>query len=223
MAKVMLKAELRSEITKQSRKKIRREGNIPAVVYASGKESSAVQISSYDFGKLAHGEHGASLESVIVDLEVNDGSKSSTRHTIIKEIQQDPIKGKVLHIDFNEISMTQKIHTHVPVIAVGESLGEKLGGIREQVLREIEVACLPADMPESIKINIEELDIGHSIHISDLDLGEKVEILNAPKQTVLTVLAPRKIEEEEEEEVAEGIEEPEVIGEKAEEEEKEGE
>ena len=219
MAKVMLKAELRPEITKQSRKKIRREGNIPAIVYGAGKESAPVQISSYDFGKLTHGEHGVSLESVIIDLEVSDGAKTSTRHTIIKEIQQDPIKGKVLHIDFNEISMTQKIHTHVPVIAVGESVGEHQGGIREQVLREIEVACLPADMPEAIKINIEELDIGDSIHISDINLGENVEILNDQKQTVFTVLAPRKIEEEEGEEVVEGVEEPEVIGEKPAEEE----
>ena len=219
MAKVMLKAELRPEITKQTRKKSRRDGNIPAVVYASGKESAPVQISSYEFGKLAHGEHGGSLESVIVDLEVSDGKKTSTRHTIIKEIQHHPIKGEILHIDFNEISMTQKIHTHIPVIAVGESAGEHQGGICEQIMREIEVACLPTDMPESIKINVEELEIGDSIHISQIDLGEKVEILNDAQQTVFTVLAPRKIEEEEVEEVEEGLEEPEVIGEKPDEEE----
>jgi len=215
MAKVMLEAELRPQITKQKLKECRREGKIPAVVYSAGKKSIPVQLAYQDFFKLAHGEHGASLESVIIDLAVNDGEKVKTKHTIIKEIQHDPIKGQVLHIDFNEISMTKIIHTHVPIVAVGESIGEHHGGICEQTMRELEVACLPTDMPESVPINIENLDIGQSIHVRDIELGDKVEILNDPQQTVFTVLAPRKIEEVAEEEVEEALEEPEVIGEKA--------
>jgi len=222
MAKITLSAQVRADLSRHNLKKIRREEKIPAVLYVAGKESTSIQISTHDFVKLAHGEHGRSLESIIIDLEVKDGDKSTTVPTIIKEIQHDFIKGNVLHIDFNEISLTKKIHTHIPVVVVGESIGERHGGIVEHVMRELEIVCLPSDLPEEITVNIEELDINQSIHVRDIDLGPKVEIVNNPDQTIIAVAMPRKeVEEVEEEAAEEEFTEPEVIGEKPELEEEE--
>jgi len=216
MAKILLTAEVRADLSLQHLKKIRREGKIPAVVYAAGKQNMPIQISVHDFSKLAHGEHGSSLESIIIDLNINKGDKLTTKSTIIKEIQHDFLKGDVLHIDFNEISLTKKIHTHIPVLTVGDSIGENHGGILEHTMRELEISCLPKDLPQEIVVNIEHLDVNQSIHVRDIDLGAKVEILNDPNQPVITIVAPRKEVEEEVEEIVEEAEEPEVIGEKAE-------
>ncbi len=215
MAKVSLAAEARSDISQQYLKKIRREGHIPAVVYSVGKESLPIKISTYDFSKLAQGEHGGSLESIIIDLKIKDGKQKGTKSTIIKEIQHDFLKGDVLHIDFNEISLTKKIHTHIPVVTVGDNIGEHHGGILEHTMRELEISCLPADLPAEVVVNVENLDMNQSIHVRDIDLGSKVEILNDPAQTVITVTMPKKVVEEEElEELVEEAAEPEVIGEK---------
>ena len=216
MAKITLPVEVRLDLSRRNLKKIRKEENIPAVVYAEGKENLPVQISYHDFSKLAHGEYGGSLESIVIDLKIKDGKKAKTVPTIIKEIQYDFIKGDVLHIDFNQISLTKKIHTRIPIVAKGDSVGERHGGIVEHIQRELEVSCLPGDLPEEVIVHIDDLDVGNAIHVREIDLGPDVEILNEPDQTVITVLTPRKVVEEEVEEVEEEITEPEVVGEKLE-------
>ena len=150
-----------------------------------------------------------------VNQKIKDGKQKRTKSTIIKEIQHDFLKGDVLHIDFNEISLTKKIHTHIPVVTVGDNIGEHHGGILEHTMRELEISCLAADLPAEVVVNVENLDMNQSIHVRDIDLGSKVEILNDPAQTVITVTMPKKVVEEEElEELVEEAAEPEVIGEK---------
>ena len=222
MAQVTLNAEKRSAVGTQKVKQLRRSGYIPAIVYGRHTDTFGIQIDEKEFLKLAHGTHGASLESILINLDIK-GDKPENRLTLIKEIQHNPFSGKAVHIDFNEVSLTEKIHTHIPVIVVGESKGEKQGGILDQSIREIEVACLPNDLPEEVKVDVSDLDMHQSIHVKDLDIGDKVDILTDADLSIVSVIVPRVVEEAATEEVEEEALEPEVIGKKeGEEEEEEG-
>jgi large subunit ribosomal protein L25 len=130
-------------------------------------------------------------------------------------------------MDFHQVSLTEKIHARIPVITVGDSPGVATGGILEHLLRELEVRCLAMDLPEQVEVSIGELGLGQAIHVRDIKLGDKVEILNDPELTVVSVMAPRVVAEEEAAEKVAEPAEPEVITEKkreeAEKEEKGGE
>jgi len=219
MAEINLRAEKRTATGKEQIKRLRKSGLIPAVVYGRHTESFNVQVNDREFSQLAHGEHGASLESILISLKI-EGEKSGKRMTLIKEIQQNPFTGKVTHIDFNEVSLTEKITAYIPIIVIGTSKGEKEGGIVDQTLREVEITCLPTELPEEIKIDVTNLGLHDSIHVRDLDLSDKVEILNDEELSIVSIIVPRIVEEPVEEVVEEeGVEEPEVIGKKPEEEE----
>ena len=131
---------------------------------------------------------------------------------LIKELQTDPTTKSLLHVDFYEIDMLQKINVSVPVVTTGISKGVELGGILQLVRRELEVLCMPTDIPDSIEIDITDLDVGDSVHVEDIPLQGEVEISFDTNFTVLTVLSPQveaepEVEEEEEGEEVEGEEE----------------
>jgi large subunit ribosomal protein L25 len=140
---------------------------------------------------------------VILKLVIQNGKKV-TKPAMIRELQTHPVSGQFIHIDFYEIDMKRQIKVMVPVVTKGESVGVEVGGMLNIVRRELELLCLPGDIPEAVVIDITDLDIGDSIHIEDIPLGENVEIAADVNFTVVTVLSP-KVEEEivEEEEEAE--------------------
>ncbi|MBN1918991.1 MAG: 50S ribosomal protein L25 [Verrucomicrobia bacterium] len=220
MAEVSLKAERREALGRKQVKKLRRLGKVPGVVYGRRIEAAIpITLDAREVYHLTHGSHGGSLESIVISLEIEAEGKTSKHPTLIKELQMDAIQGTVLHIDLNEISLTEKIHTRVPVFPKGECKGEKMGGILEQVFREIEIACLPGDLPEEIIVDVSDLGPHDSIKVGDLNMGDRVEVLTDKNQPVFTVIVPRLVAAEAEEAVAgpvagEGTEEPEVIGEK---------
>jgi large subunit ribosomal protein L25 len=191
------------------------------VVYGKGAESLPIELDGRDVHNLTHGAHAASLESVIVWLEVEDGGESAARPALITEIQHHPVKRNVLHMDFHQVSLTEKIHARIPLVTVGDSPGVAAGGILEHSLRELEVRCLAMDLPEEVAVDIGNLGLGQAIHVRDINLGDKVEILSDPELTVVSVTAPRVVAEAEVAEKVEEAAEPEVIGEKKEEGEKE--
>ncbi len=222
MARIRISAERRTAKGKQSVKLLRAAGKIPAVVYGKNIESMIIQLDQKNVFELTHGAHASSLESVVINLDIKDGKEKIKKSTLIKEIQYDHLRGDVLHIDFNEISLTEKVHTHIPIVTTGESVGEKTGGILEHTLRELEVSCLPVDLPEEVKIDISDLDLHQAIHVGDIDLGPNVEILTDKELAVVAIAAPRvAVELEEAKVVEEEVAEPEVIGEKEAEEEAE--
>ena len=220
MAEVSLKAERRSALGRKQVKKLRRTGKVPGVVYGRHVEAPIpIALDEREVFHLTHGTHAGSLESIVIDLEIEDGSKKSKHSTLIKELQVDPLRGTVVHIDLNEISLTEKVHTRVPVTHIGECKGEKMGGILEQVIREIEIACLPADLPEGIVVDVSELVPHASVKVGDLKVGDRVEVLTDKNQPVFTVIVPRAVAAEAEVAGAEALAaeegaEPEVIGEK---------
>lgn len=213
MEEIILNAEIRKELGRAKVKDLRDQGFIPAVLYKQA-DSTAIKISSGELLRLLH-QHR--IENAVVSLKFKDNKQGNLRPCLIKEIQYNPVHGDIVHMDFNEISLTQMIKVHVPVTAKGEPVGVKQdGGSLEHVLWEIEVECLPTNIPKEIEVDVSQLKIGDAVHLSDIKLPEGIKPLLEPEAVILHVVAPMK--EEVPAETIEGEEkkEPEVIKEKKE-------
>jgi large subunit ribosomal protein L25 len=226
MERVNLETQLREEKGKQLVKRLRKGGLVPAVVYKGGTESLSLKLSGKDFLKVIGTKAGA---NVIINLQISGqdkkgSSKNANDKTVmIKEIQRDPVHGNVLHIDFNEISLTETLEVKVKVEPKGEAIGVKEGGTLERVMWEIEVECLPTQIPEKIEVDITNLKINDDVFVKDIVVPEGVKVLQDPELIVMSVKPPfvEKVEEVPVEGAA--PEEPELIRKKKEEEEEEGE
>jgi len=214
MEETTLEIQPREELGKSKVKDLRGKGFIPAIIYAEGKKSLPIKVSHRQLWQLIH-QHR--LEGMVINLKMQEDKKQKGRSCLIKEIQYDPVKGDIIHVDFNEISITRVIKVNVPVVAKGEPLGVKQeGGSLEHNLWEIEVECLPTDIPKGIEVDVSLLKIGDAIHIKDISFPSQVKVLTEPEAMVFSVTAP--IKEEVAAPVVEGEEkvEPEVIKEKKE-------
>lgn len=221
MEELFLDAEIREEIGKGKTKGLRDKGFIPAVIYADGKDALALKLSHRQLVQLVH-QHR--IEGVIINLNIKDDKKHKSRPCLIKEIQHDPVHGEIVHVDFNQISLTKEIKVNIPITAKGEAVGVKLeGGSLEHVLWEIEVECLPVNIPKGIEVDVSLLKLGESIHVGDIVVPSGVKILNDPGAIVISVAAPMKEEVPVEAVEGEEKQEPEVIKEKKEIPEAEGE
>ena len=208
MAMQALKGERRSGVGKGVARKLRQAGRIPAVYYGRGEEPIALQVGLKDLQEVIERAEGS---NVIVDLKV-EGDGAGDRKALIREIQRDPVGGRILHLDLQHISLTERIVVEVPIVLVGTAVGVKDGGgILETILREVEVRCLPTAIPPSIDVDVAHLNIGDSVHVRDLQVPE-VTILTDPDSTLATVVPPTVMEEKPAE-VAAAAEaaEPEVI------------
>ncbi len=220
MEKIILKAEVRNELGKNPNKHSRREGKIPGVVYKGGKGGTNIMVDKQELWHVMHTDAG---ENVIITLNISGGDKKVEKTVIVKEIQAEPVHDQVLHVDFQEISLTEKIKVNVPIVVKGTAKGvTDQGGVSAQALWELEVECLPTEIPENIVVKIDDLELGQAIHVKELKLPEGVRAVVDPERIVVSVHMP-KAEEEEVKEAVEGEEvaEPEVIkkGKKEEEEE----
>ncbi len=221
MERLKLSVQLRDEKGKNKVKKMRGSGDIPGVVYKKGVAALNIKVNEKDLFKVLRTRAG---ENVLLDLTISDGDKAKKKTVMIKEVQHHPIKDEIYHVDFHEILLTETIKVDVQVEAKGESEGVvKDGGTLEYVLREIEIECLPTQIPENIEVHVETLKIGDSIYVKDLVVPSGIKILNDPELTVLSV-EPPYVEKPAEEVPGEESTEPEVIGrEKKEDEEEEAE
>ena len=186
------------------------------MLYGPKTESVPLTISPLDLDNVYK---ASGTERVVLNLIIeNGGTQNAT--VVVKEVQASPVTGQYLHIDFYEISLDEEIVVNVPIEVTGRSKGVERGGFLQVVRYELEISCLPADMPDKIEVDVTGLDIGDSIHIGDIDLGDKGRLLADTGVTVATVVAPTVEEEEvpeEELEVAEEApaEEAEAAGETA--------
>jgi len=137
---------------------------------------------------------------IILNLVVQNNDETYTRPAMIKELQVHPVSRNYLHIDFYEIDMDRKITVGIPIVTVGSSVGVERGGVLQIIRRELEVQCLPFEVPESIEIDVTDMDMGDSIHLEDISLDGEVEFMGESNLTVVTVLSPKLEEEPEEEE-----------------------
>ncbi len=209
----VLQAAERTEAGKGYSKRLRGSGRIPAVVYGPEIQPANCSIDQRDFHSIVS-EHG---RNAIITLQIA-GSQNGSHSTIIKEVQHNPLSGQVLHVDFHRISLTERIVVEVPVISEGTPLGVRNdGGILEQLLHEIEVECLPTEIPDAVSFDVSDLVIGDSVHISDLSPPPgNAEFVTDGDRSVFVLVPPtvRQVDEEEEEELVEEeeeMQEPEVI------------
>lgn len=183
MREVSLAASSRTTIGKCPARRSRREGNIPGVLYGPGVSPLSIELSERAFRAAVKEASGT---SGIFNLNV-DGKTSKV---IIRDIQRDPVTSHVVHIDFHAIRMDKALHLSVPIRLVGTPVGVKTdGGILQTTLREVEISCLPTDIPEHIDVDVSALGIGDSIHVSDLSIPN-AKILGEPQRTVAVVAAP---------------------------------
>ncbi len=206
MEKIKLQATVRKSTGNGPARVLRQAGQTPAVLYGPKTEPVLLSVVTRDLEQILK---KGSFGQLILNLVIRNG-KEMTKPAMIKELQTHPVSGNLIHIDFYEIDMKRKIKVMVPVVTTGHAAGIEEGGLLNIVRRELEIFCLPTDIPEAIEIDISELGIGDSIHIEEVPLGENVEVAADVNYTVVTVLSPKVEEEEpveeEEEELAEGEE-----------------
>jgi len=185
MEKIDLKAELREDVGKGTARELRRRGRIPAVIYKSGR-STPIMLERKDILKILSSKVG---EHALIGLKIGDDPE---RLAIIRDYQLDPITGNILHADFFEISLKEKIKMTVPVVIVGkEPVGVKQkGGILQHIMREVEIEGLPTLIPERLEVDASDLDVGDSIHLSDVAVKEGLKILGDKDAVVVSVVPP---------------------------------
>ena len=214
MQQAKLEAQQRDTFGKQGARDLRKEGGVPAVLYGRAQDTLAIQLDAQTFKQFLR-TYG---ENVIINMEVSAGN---TETVIIKEIQRHPVnKQTLLHADFIRISLDEPVTSAVPVVLVGNPLGIQEGGVLEFPLRQVSLNCLPRQMPNDITIDVSQLEIGDSVHVSDLTLDEEIDILDDLERIIATVSQPRILLDEvteaedgegEEEEATDEPTEPEVI------------
>ena len=213
MATLSLKTERRSEVGKGVARRLRVAGQIPAVYYGRGEDPIALVVGLKELEDVIHTAEGS---NVIVDLKV--GGDTPDRKALIREIQRDPVVGNILHLDLQHISLTEQIVVEVPIVLLGTPTGVKDGGgILEHLLREVEVECLPTDIPSKLEIDVSALNIGDSLHVSDLK-ADRVTIKTDATRAIAAVVPPTILEEVKPAEEA-VVAEPELVKDKKDEEE----
>ena len=203
MATVKLKVQSRDLLGKQNAKRLRSKGEIPAVLYGEKLESLALSLDARDLRTALSTPSG---RNVIIQLGI--AGESGVTRVVIRDMARDPVTRTVLHVDFQRISENKPVIMSIPVVVTGESLAVKEGrGILDHTMRQLEVKCLPRDIPESIEVDVSALEVRHAIHVSDLTVAN-VELLDNPDRPVVEVLMPTLFKEETEEgaegEAAEG-------------------
>jgi len=216
MERVEITAVTRKESGKCAARHLRAKGQVPAVVYGRGREPVNLAIEGRE---IAAAMAGGAYSTHVFDLRVSgEGGGRLPFPVMIKEVQRHPISGLLLNLDFHAISLTEKVHTHVPIVLKGEPAGIKRGGILERLHSEILVSCLPTQIPERIEVDISGLEIGDSIHVRDLFLPAEVELLTSPEEVMVILAPPAKVVEEVPvaAAAAEEVTEPEVVAQKGE-------
>ena len=207
MAEVVLAGKKREVSNKGANKELRRNGLIPCIYYLNGTDPIPFSAEEIALKPLVFTAEAHMISIALDDNEAILG--------IVKEVQFDPVSDRIVHVDFQGVTLGQKLEIQIPLSFTGSSIGVKEGGVLQASLHKLEVECLPRDIPENLEIDVTALTVGDSIHVRDLSF-ENVTILNDDDIMVVSVVAPRV--EEEEEEIAEEIEgadeetaEPEVI------------
>jgi large subunit ribosomal protein L25 len=201
LEQINLSARLRKLTGNSPARSLRREGRIPAVLYGPKTEPILLSIDSKEFEQITK---KSTIGSVLLNLQIQNGD-TQNRPAMVKELQTHPVTQRFLHVDFYEIDMQRKIRVMVPVVVRGKAKGVEEGGMLQIVHREIEVLCLPTEIPEAFEVDVTDLDIGDAIHLEDIQAVGNVEISGDADDTVVSVLAP-KVEVEAVEEIVEGEE-----------------
>ena len=210
MELIELTANVRTTVGNSPARALRRQGQIPAILYGPQSDTAKLAVNNHEFEQALKNSKGS---QVFINLKI-DG-ESAPHPVMVKELQTHPVSREFLHVDFYKISMDRKIKVRVPVSITGKSKGVELDGILQVVRRDLEIQCLPDRIPDTIVIDVTDLDIGESIHVNSIPLADDIEIMADVNFTVVTVLSPTVQEEEEAEAVEEEEEAEAADGEEA--------
>ena len=181
MSTASLNGTLRTETGKRPTKQVRKEGNLPAVLYGL-KDVLSLSVNPKELAKIIKLQG----KNVVIDLAIANDSAAS-RKVMLKDSQRHPLRETWVHADFLELDTSKAVRVHVPVVLEGISPGEKKGGVLNHAIRAIDIDCLPDDIPDKITVSISQLEIGQAIHISDLNLPEAYKVYNSTSATVVLV------------------------------------
>lgn len=198
MERVGLKAQIRAGTGKGAARSARRGGAVPAVLYGRGRAAQAIAVDGRALSAALHTHAGL---NVLIDLDLGGPAsrvpgRAEPTTVMVREIQRDIFRHHPIHVDFYAISLTERLETRVRVQLKGTAKGIAEGGVVEHHLREVLVECLPTQIPEQIELDVTELVIGRSLHASDLVIPGGVTLVTPPEDVVVTVVAPKVIEEE---------------------------
>ena len=186
MATANLSASARTDTGKGVARSLRRDGQVPAVIYGHARQAQSLSINAKDLDRLLG---SIAAESTVIELAV-DGGRSTK--TLIKEIQRHPFKRQILHVDFQELVAGEKVTVSIPIVLVGTPDSVRLeGGVMDQVLRELEIEVDPSNIPNHVDVDVSHLELGHSVHVSDVTLPAGVTVIDDPETTICVVSVPR--------------------------------
>jgi large subunit ribosomal protein L25 len=200
--KIDLKVTVRETTGNGAARELRREGMMPAILYGPKAEPLMLSVTTKELETILK---TSNIGQVLLNLLIQNG-KQKSRTVMIKELQTQPVSGNLLHVDFYEVTMDQKIKISIPVVTTGQAIGVEEGGVLQLVRHEVEVFCFPNNIPESLEVDVTDMGIGDSKHIDEVSIDESFELVDEANFTIVTVLSPKAEEEEEVEEEEEGEE-----------------
>ncbi len=208
MKTIELNVEIREVLGKKALKGVRRAEKIPAILYGRSVKPTPLAVAKKELHRVTHTKAGS---NVLINLKVGGAKAKKDMTCLIKDVQRNPVTDEVYHVDFAAVSLTDKIKIKVPLIVreAEEAIGMKEGGVLDVVHHEIEVECLPTEIPERIEVSIKRLKIGDAIHLKELEIPKGATPLLEPDEVIIALHPPQKVEEAQP--VAEASTEPEVI------------
>ena len=203
MRQVMIKGELRQQTGKGAARRMRARGRVPAVVYGKDEPTTIISLDEREFERaMQTGLGGGTLIKLVLSKDSNDPDQVE-KTAILKEVQSDVVRGDIIHVDFQAISLDEAITTKVPVVLLGEESRPSDGGIIQHMMWELEVHALPMDIPERVEVDVSKMEIGDSIKVGDLELPEDVQVNTDEDEVIVLITVPELPVEEEEEEAEE--------------------
>jgi large subunit ribosomal protein L25 len=193
LEKIELKVSLRKTVGNGAARQLRLEGMIPAILYGPKTEPLMLSVFARELQDILK---TSNIGQVLLELLIDNGTQPS-RTAMIKELQTKPVSGTLLHVDFYEVAMDQKIRISIPVVTTGKAKGLEDGGILQLVRHEVEIFCYPNNIPESLEVDVTDLEIGDSRHIEEVSIDESFELVDEGNYTIVTILSPKSEEAEE--------------------------
>ena len=187
MEQVALEGFIRNPSGKGGARTLRRSGNIPAIFYGPGSETIPLQVVKSSLEKTLNKQ---TSENVLYQLTIKGGEQETIKTVMLKELQKDPIDRTILHIDFYEVSLFKEIDVTVALRITGKAPGVEKGGILQEISRDLEIRCLPTNIPDHIDVEVSTLEIGDSVHAEDIQLPEGIRLLSDAHLTLVTVIPP---------------------------------
>ncbi len=187
MEQVAIESFVRKPSGKGGARTLRRTGAIPAIFYGPETESIPIQVTKSSLEKTLKKQ---SSENILYQLTIKGNDPEIVKTAMLKELQQNPIDREILHLDFYEVSLFKEIDVTVGLKIIGKAVGVEKGGILQEISRDLEIRCLPTNIPNHIEVDVTALDIGDSIHVSDIKLPEGILVLSDAHLTLVTVVQP---------------------------------